>query len=1026
MSLTVLPAYSLRVQLFSSAACGATDKPVRNFRVVTSPENTIREFCQEASRIHEINYGHPLVIKKVQDDQSFDVTQSEILGNLFSTSSIIRVVQASKHPGIRDSIPPTSALRFNPNKAQKRRRYPDTIVSDTENLWKSIKRQKLNVIDPDCPLPSRESDGASSSNHLSHAQIIGALKKSELAKKPNHKNSNCQISETPEPVATGWQNFRALEARSIETQIHSKPDFDEQQNRYRQRTNGGLYLVEPDRTSPKIPSQQVRKVHNKGSSVSSARSSISLGQSYIKDDFVLSSKFSKAPIPLEARDNVELDSAECRLKKRRKKKKCFGEDQRTQVINRSIPGTHKYDKNQLKTVLAPKKFNERLDTKISHEANSPNITQNISRLQDEHISKIKSGDLECSPHAGKAEHHINLKEKSFSSAEISKEVQDVQNKQKKKKKRKKKKEATLKNESQSNYLVGDTYNGQGKKSNRGLEASEQNFDLPVTISEKIQPIENKLIENHIISNTILNCENIHQKPEVSTEKSNVTTNSNSNSPSAQNQTARILKYSPITLPHLERKQDSPIKTLHDENSSPSKTSNKKRKTSHDHFGHAMPSSDKKLPVNEEENKYMSSTFSEKFLPNTDTLSQPESTSSKPSKTTQFKSRLPNNANISFQKKSFTPILPPPKNIDLFNIPVARDDKKILVTGTNAASATKIIPLKITPIVPNKRYQLPKSNLSKPNLPITTSSLTESKSTELSSKVQGQNQINPEEENKLFGKKDRDTLASTNHNVEILLNKENKQGAYSNSISNNLKEPNITEDDKVVNDESSQGETHSQNSSDRDSRSPVEFHQNFQPKNSHQTSSLSSSTHSEDENSEIDQISSSALDDSDNLEITEAGNTPDNKEKALDDSNITIRPRVSSDNKLDFEHQKFRPSSSHSMFKIQVPNSSPALQRTTLSNHLTSTNMSESSLKESNDNTSNSFISGSAVVPSSLEMKKPQFKFGASLSELHRNGGLINLSQTNHRSNEQNLLAMSLATETLSESESEESDTSLSS
>ncbi|KAA8577176.1 hypothetical protein EYC84_007171 [Monilinia fructicola] len=40
------------------------DRPIRCFRVITSPNITIREFCTEASRVHEINYGQPLAIKK--------------------------------------------------------------------------------------------------------------------------------------------------------------------------------------------------------------------------------------------------------------------------------------------------------------------------------------------------------------------------------------------------------------------------------------------------------------------------------------------------------------------------------------------------------------------------------------------------------------------------------------------------------------------------------------------------------------------------------------------------------------------------------------------------------------------------------------------------------------------------------------------------------------------------------------------------------------------------------------------------
>jgi hypothetical protein len=52
-----LGGFSLRVQLFSPNAHALSDKPIRAFRVVVSPDVTIREFCQEASRIHEINYG---------------------------------------------------------------------------------------------------------------------------------------------------------------------------------------------------------------------------------------------------------------------------------------------------------------------------------------------------------------------------------------------------------------------------------------------------------------------------------------------------------------------------------------------------------------------------------------------------------------------------------------------------------------------------------------------------------------------------------------------------------------------------------------------------------------------------------------------------------------------------------------------------------------------------------------------------------------------------------------------------------
>jgi hypothetical protein len=49
--------YSLRVQLFGSTAYDASDRPIRCFRVVAAPDFTVEEFCMEASRIHQLNYG---------------------------------------------------------------------------------------------------------------------------------------------------------------------------------------------------------------------------------------------------------------------------------------------------------------------------------------------------------------------------------------------------------------------------------------------------------------------------------------------------------------------------------------------------------------------------------------------------------------------------------------------------------------------------------------------------------------------------------------------------------------------------------------------------------------------------------------------------------------------------------------------------------------------------------------------------------------------------------------------------------
>ncbi|TGO81751.1 hypothetical protein BPOR_1031g00020 [Botrytis porri] len=155
------PGFSLRVKVFTPDAAEENDRPIRCFRVITSPNITIREFCTEASRVHEINYGQPLAIKKCMDDELFDVTQNDLIGPLFTNMSTIRIIKAPNKPNVRNSLPPTSALRFNPISilGQKRDRSP--INGAAESFWNPQKRQRT-AIDPDKPIPSREVDSYTS------------------------------------------------------------------------------------------------------------------------------------------------------------------------------------------------------------------------------------------------------------------------------------------------------------------------------------------------------------------------------------------------------------------------------------------------------------------------------------------------------------------------------------------------------------------------------------------------------------------------------------------------------------------------------------------------------------------------------------------------------------------------------------------------------------------------------------------------------------------------------------------------
>ncbi|TGO52730.1 hypothetical protein BCON_0136g00260 [Botryotinia convoluta] len=149
------PGFSLRVKVFTPDAAEENDRPIRCFRVITSPNITIREFCTEASRVHEINYGQPLAIKKCMDDELFDVTQNDLIGPLFTNMSTIRIIKAPNKPNVRDSLPPTSALRFNPMSVLGQKRDRSPINGNAESFWNPQKRQRT-AIDPDKPIPSRE------------------------------------------------------------------------------------------------------------------------------------------------------------------------------------------------------------------------------------------------------------------------------------------------------------------------------------------------------------------------------------------------------------------------------------------------------------------------------------------------------------------------------------------------------------------------------------------------------------------------------------------------------------------------------------------------------------------------------------------------------------------------------------------------------------------------------------------------------------------------------------------------------
>lgn len=146
----------------------------------------------------------------MQDDQEFDITQSEILGHLFATTATIRVIQASANTGVRDSVPPTSALRFDPSITRKRDREGSARPNgfSPSGAWKPNKRQRVLELDPDEPLPSRESESGRRAGRIPDVNIIPDSQESAILPSSSRhfgtsrnvrQEDPPQIPETPSP-----------------------------------------------------------------------------------------------------------------------------------------------------------------------------------------------------------------------------------------------------------------------------------------------------------------------------------------------------------------------------------------------------------------------------------------------------------------------------------------------------------------------------------------------------------------------------------------------------------------------------------------------------------------------------------------------------------------------------------------------------------------------------------------------------------------------------------------------------------
>lgn len=120
----------------------------------------------------------------------------------------IRVIEAAATPSIRDSVPPDSALRFNPglNITRKRERggsvQPNGLSPSGTSAWQPNKRQRVSELDPDQPIQSRETDfevgdtiQQTRRETLSDSRELNAPRRSN----GTHRDVRAVIQETPPP-----------------------------------------------------------------------------------------------------------------------------------------------------------------------------------------------------------------------------------------------------------------------------------------------------------------------------------------------------------------------------------------------------------------------------------------------------------------------------------------------------------------------------------------------------------------------------------------------------------------------------------------------------------------------------------------------------------------------------------------------------------------------------------------------------------------------------------------------------------
>jgi hypothetical protein len=225
-----------------------------------------------------ISLCRPIAIKKCQDDQEFDVTQSEIVGSLFASGATMRVIQASPTVSIRDSVPPNSALRYDPGPKTNLKRRRATGGSSQPNgapstMWDSNKRQRLSDLDPDDPIPSSEREMESTLEDRGERNVTTIPDSQQSTGRSGHVRTEIPNSLSPSPPALLLPIHNANGSTDQQRHKPANPSIDNASWAVSQGSPSRPVVPVPAPEKLKSASYHIERPTERGASVSTAATS---------------------------------------------------------------------------------------------------------------------------------------------------------------------------------------------------------------------------------------------------------------------------------------------------------------------------------------------------------------------------------------------------------------------------------------------------------------------------------------------------------------------------------------------------------------------------------------------------------------------------------------------------------------------------------------------------------------------------------------------------------------------------------